>query len=117
MAVITSDVHVEVRRPRRSVVVGVLLVVWVAAYFVLRGIDTLTLGGQETTGFHRWLTDHRDDVGQGNALFDAIRVAVDHFVVLLQNLISQPSYDRPIPVIEWLGVVALAAYLAWAFGT
>jgi glycine betaine/proline transport system permease protein len=117
MAAITSDVHVEVRRPRRSVVAGVLLVVWVAAYFVLRGIDTLVLGGQETTAFHRWLTDHRDDVGQGNAVFDAIRVGVDHFVVLLQNVISQPSYDRPVPVIGWLGVVAVAAYLAWAFGT
>ncbi|WP_405070237.1 ABC transporter permease subunit [Kribbella sp. NBC_01510] len=117
MAAITSDLHVEVRRPRRSVVVGVLLVVWVAAYFVLRGIDNLVLGGQETTAFHRWLTDHRDDVGQGNAVFDGIRVGVDHLVVLLQNLISQPSYDRPVPVIGWLGVVALAAYLAWAFGT
>ncbi len=116
MAAITGSVEVEVRRPRRSVVIGVLLVVWVAAYFVLRGIDTLVLGGQETTAFHRWLTDHRDDVGQGNAVFDAIRVAVDHFVVLLQNLISQPSYDRPVPVIGWLGVVAVSAYLAWAFG-
>jgi glycine betaine/proline transport system permease protein len=116
MAAITSDMEVEVRRPRRSVVVGVLLVVWVAAYFVLRGIDTLVLGGQETTALHRWLTDHRDDVGQGNVFFDAIRIAVDHFVVLLQNVISQPSFDRPVPVIGWLGVVAIAAYCAWAFG-
>ncbi|MGW5191619.1 ABC transporter permease subunit [Kribbella sp. NPDC004138] len=117
MAAITSDVEVEVRRPRRSVVVGVLLVVWVAAYFVLRGIDTLVLGGQDTTALHRWLNDHRDDVGQGNAFFDAIRFVVDQFVVLLQNVISQPSFDRPVPVIGWLGVVAIAAYCAWAFGT
>ncbi|TDW89768.1 glycine betaine/proline transport system permease protein [Kribbella pratensis] len=116
MAAITSDVEVEVRRPRRSVVVGVLLVVWVAAYFVLRGIDTLVLGGQETTPLHRWLTDHRDDVGQGNVFFEAIRIVVDHFVVLLQNVISQPSFDRPVPVIGWLGVVAISAYCAWAFG-
>ncbi|GAB2680775.1 ABC transporter permease subunit [Kribbella swartbergensis] len=116
MAAVTSDVEVEVRRPRRSVVVGVLLVVWVAAYFVLRGIDTLPLGGQETTPFHRWLTDHRDDVGQGNAVFDAIRVVVDQFVVLLQNVLAQPSYGRPVPVVGWLGVVAVSAYLAWAFG-
>ncbi|WP_350279866.1 ABC transporter permease subunit [Kribbella sp. HUAS MG21] len=116
MAAITSDVEVEVRRPRRGVVVGVLLVVWVAAYFVLRGIDTLVLGGQETTALHRWLTEHRDDVGQGNVFFDAIRIGVDHVVVLLQNLIAQPSYDRPVPVIGWLGVVAIAAYCAWAFG-
>ncbi|HZX03137.1 ABC transporter permease subunit [Kribbella sp.] len=116
MAAITSNVEVEVRRPRRSVVVGVLLVVWVAAYFVLRGIDTLVLGGQDTTALHRWLTEHRDDVGQGNGFFGAIRVAVDQIVVLLQDVISQPSFDRPVPVIGWLGVIAIAAYCAWAFG-
>ncbi|MEV4266887.1 ABC transporter permease subunit [Kribbella sp. NPDC049584] len=116
MASITGSVEIEVRRPRRSVVVGVLLVVWVALYFVLRGIDTLVLGGQETTALHRWLTEHRDDVGQGNVFFDAIRIAVDHFVVLLQNLISQPSFDRPVPVVGWLGVIAISAYCAWAFG-
>ncbi|MFD3404674.1 ABC transporter permease subunit [Kribbella sp. NPDC058693] len=116
MASITGSVEIEVRRPRRSVVVGGLLVAWVALYFVLRGIDTLVLGGQETTALHRWLTEHRDDVGQGNVLFDAIRIAVDHFVVLLQNLISQPSFDRPVPVIGWLGVIAISAYCAWAFG-
>ncbi|NUR98976.1 MAG: ABC transporter permease, partial [Kribbellaceae bacterium] len=116
MAAITSDVEVEVRRPRRSVVVGVLLVAWVAAYFVLRGIDTLVLGGQDTTALHRWLTGHRDDVGQGNVFFDAIRAVVDQFVVLLQDVISQPSFDRPVPVVGWLGVIAIAAYCAWAFG-
>ncbi|HWD79336.1 MAG TPA: ABC transporter permease subunit [Kribbella sp.] len=116
MAAITSNVEVEVRRPRRSVVVGVLLVVWVSAYFVLRGIDTLVLGGQDTTALHRWLTGHRDDVGQGNVFFDAIRAVVDQFVVLLQDVISQPSFDRPVPVIGWLGVIAIAAYCAWAFG-
>jgi glycine betaine/proline transport system permease protein len=116
MASITGSVEIEVRRPRRSVVVGVLLVAWVALYFVLRGIDTLVLGGQETTALHRWLTEHRDDVGQGNVVFEAIRIAVDHFVVLLQNLISQPSFDRPVPVIGWLGVIAISAYCAWAFG-
>ncbi|MFD7153387.1 ABC transporter permease subunit [Kribbella sp. NPDC059898] len=116
MAAITSDGEVEVRRPRRSVVAGVLLVVWVAAYFALRGIDTLVLGGQDTTALHRWLTEHRDDVGQGNGFFGAIRVAVDQVVVLLQDVISQPSFDRPVPVIGWLGVIAIAAYCAWAFG-
>ncbi|WUJ73974.1 ABC transporter permease subunit [Kribbella soli] len=116
MASITGSVEIEVRRPRRSVVVGVLLVAWVALYFVLRGIDTLVLGGQETTALHRWLTEHRDDVGQGNVFFDAIRIAVDHFVVLLQDLISQPSFDRPVPAIGWLGVIAISAYCAWAFG-
>lgn len=116
MASITGSVEIRVRRPRRGVVVGVLLVVWVAAWFVLKGINTLALGGQETTALHRWLTDNRDFLGAGNAFLDAIRVAVDQIVILLQAVIAQPSYGRPVPVIGWLGVVAVAAYLAWAFG-
>lgn len=116
MASITGSVEIRVRRPRRGVIVGVLLVAWVAAWFLLRGVHTLDLGGQETTGLHRWLTEHRDFLGSGNAFLDAIRVAVDQLVILFQAVIAQPSYGRPVPVIGWLGVVALAAYLAWAFG-
>ncbi|MDX6264191.1 MAG: glycine betaine/proline transport system permease protein, partial [Kribbellaceae bacterium] len=116
MASITGNVEIHVRKPRRGVVVGVLLVVWVAAWFVLKGVNTLALGGQETTGLHRWLTDHRDFLGSGNAVLDGIRVAVDQLVILLQAVISQPSYGRPVPVVGWLGVVAVSAYLAWAFG-
>ncbi|TCM45641.1 proline/glycine betaine ABC transporter permease [Kribbella sp. VKM Ac-2568] len=116
MASITGSVEIRVRRPRRGVIVGVLLVAWVAAWFLLRGVNTLSLGGQETTGLHRWLTEHRDFLGSGNAFLDAIRVAVDQLVILFQAVIAQPSYGRPVPVIGWLGVVALSAYLAWAFG-
>ena len=38
MASITGSIEIRVRRPRRAVVVGVLLVVWVAAWFVLQGV-------------------------------------------------------------------------------
>ncbi|HEY0693357.1 MAG TPA: ABC transporter permease subunit [Kribbella sp.] len=116
MASITGSVDIQVRRPRRSLVVAGLLIGWVAIWFALRGRDTLTLGGQETTRLHRWLTAHRDFTGTGNVVLDAIRIAVDHLVVLFQDVISQPSDGRPVPVIGWLGVVAVSAYLAWAFG-
>lgn len=116
MASITGSLEIHVRRPRRSLVVAGLLIGWVAVWFVLRGIDTLPLGGQETTRLHRWLTDHRDFAGTGNFLLDAIRVSVDNLVVLFQSVLAQPSYGRPVPVIGWLGVVVVAAYLAWAFG-
>jgi glycine betaine/proline transport system permease protein len=53
MASIAESVEIQVRRPRRSMVTGMviagLLVGWVAIWFALRGLDTLTLGGQETT--------------------------------------------------------------------
>ena len=118
MASITGSVEIRVQsnRPRRLLLGGGLLVAWVAVWFVLRGLDTLTIGGQETTRLHRWLTEHRDFVGSGNAVLDAIRITVDQLVVLLQDVLAQPSYGRPVPVIGWLGVVAVSAYLAWAFG-
>jgi glycine betaine/proline transport system permease protein len=116
MASITGSVEIRVRRPRRGLIVAALLIGWVAAWFGLRGVDTLALGGQETTWLHRRLTDHRDFVGTGNVVLDAIRIVVDQLVVLLQAVIAQPSYGRPVPVVGWLGVVAVAAYLAWAFG-
>ena len=116
MASVTGAIEIRVRRPRRGLVVAALLIGWVAVWFVLRGIHTLALGGQDTTGLHRWLTRHRDFVGTPNVALDAIRTVVDHLVVLFQAVIAQPSYGRPVPVIGWLGVVVLAAYLAWAFG-
>lgn len=116
MASITGSIELIVRKPRKVVLVGGLLVVWLALWFVLRGVHTLALGGQDTTPFHRWLTEQAGVVGSGNAVSDGIRVVVDQLVVLLQSLIAQPSYGRPVPVVGWLGVVAVSAFLAWAFG-
>ncbi|GAA1539079.1 ABC transporter permease [Kribbella lupini] len=116
MASITGSIELIVRKPRKLVLVGGLLVVWLALWFVLRGLNTLALAGQDTTPFHRWLTEQAGVVGSGNAISDGIRVVVDQLVVLLQNVIAQPSYGRPVPVVGWLGVVAVSAFLAWAFG-
>lgn len=118
MAAITGSLQVRMPRPRRIYVVGVLLLCWVLLFLVFRGIHTLELGGQETTPLHRWLTDIRDQTGPDrNAFFTAIRVVIDELVTLLQALISQPSFGRPVPALGWLGVVAVASYVAWFFGT
>jgi glycine betaine/proline transport system permease protein len=37
-------------------------------------------------------------------------------VTFVQDLISQPSGDRPLPQIGWLGVVGIAGFVSWAVG-
>lgn len=110
-------------RPGRGTLVVALLAGWLVLAELLRGRWTLSLAAADLTPLHRWLNDVNDSIGASRNsspvflyFFNEIRAAIDAFVVLLQNLIAQPSYGRPVPVIGWLGVVALVTFLAAALG-
>ncbi|MDH6492112.1 ABC transporter permease subunit [Streptomyces sp. SAI-127] len=110
-----------VRRISRSMVVAAILVVWLVLFAVLRGKQTLSLAAADLTDLHRWLNDVNDSIGanrNSNPLFlygfNEIRLVIDNLVTFVQDLISQPSGDRPLPQIGWLGVVGLAGYVSWA---
>ncbi|MFG2459629.1 ABC transporter permease [Streptomyces sp. NPDC048523] len=110
-----------VRRISRSMVVGAILVVWLLLFAVLRGKQTLSLAAADLTDLHRRLNDVNDSIGadrNSNPLFlygfNEIRLVIDNLVTFVQDLISQPSGDRPLPQIGWLGVVGLAGYVSWA---
>ncbi|MEO6090870.1 MAG: hypothetical protein ABIQ18_47985, partial [Umezawaea sp.] len=114
---------VDVRRPSRGVVVALILVLWLALWAVLRGLHTLALGPAQLTPLHQSLNDLNDAIGASrntNPLFlyffNEIRLVIDEFVIFLQSLIAQPAFDRPYPLIGWLGVVALAAFVSYAAG-
>ncbi|MFF6808251.1 ABC transporter permease, partial [Streptomyces sp. NPDC012616] len=113
----------EPRRISRSLVIGVILVVWLMLFAVLRGRQTLALAAADLTGLHRWFNDVNDSIGANrdtNPLFlyffNEIRLVIDTLVTFVQELISQPSDARPLPQIGWLGVVGIAGYVSWAFG-
>ncbi|MEV7069420.1 ABC transporter permease subunit [Streptomyces sp. NPDC093990] len=110
-----------VRRISRSMVVGAILVVWLVLFVVLRGKQTLSLAAADLTSLHHRLNDVNDSIGanrNSNPLFlyffNEIRLVIDNLVTFVQDLISQPSGDRPLPQIGWLGVVGLAGYVSWA---
>jgi glycine betaine/proline transport system permease protein len=111
------------RRPlNRPVQAAVVLAIWVAVWPLVRGRDTLALSPADLTPLHRWLNDVNDSVGanrNSNPIFlyfvNEIRAAVDAFATFVQALISQPSFGRPVPVLGWLGVVAVVAYVSWVF--
>lgn len=125
MAVVArTPVSPAVRRPGRGWLTAGILVGWVGLYFLLRGRDTLTLAPAELTPLHRGITAFSDSVSAGRSTnplfvfgFDGIRLAIDTFVILIRDLIAQPSFGRPVPVIGWLGVVALFTLLAAVAGS
>ncbi|MFF7190374.1 ABC transporter permease [Streptomyces sp. NPDC008222] len=107
----------------RRTAVAAILIAWLVLFAVLRGRQTLTLAAADLTGLHRWLNDVNDSIGanrNSNPLFlyffNEIRLAIDNLVTFVQSLISQPTGNRPVPQIGWLGVVGLAGYVSWALG-
>jgi len=100
-----------------------VLIAWVVLWIPLHGINTLTLASSELTPLHTWLNGLNETVNASRDssllfrfVFDPIRLVIDLLVRFIQGLISQPALGRPAPVLGWLGVVAVAGFLSWAFG-
>jgi glycine betaine/proline transport system permease protein len=109
-------------RGRRLLIVAVLAV-WVLGWALLNGRDTLALGGAELTPLHTSFSegmDAIDDSRNSNPFFlyfiNYIRLFLDEAVTFVQAMISQPSFGRPVPVLGWLGVTALATAVAFLYG-
>ncbi len=107
---------------RRALVVAVL-VAWVALWALLKGRDTLALDGADQTPVHIWLNGVRDWVDanrNSSPIFvygvNEIRQVLDGVANGLRALLAIPALNLPIPVLGWLGVVALLGYLAWLVG-
>ena len=115
--------YVEQHKPRRTglKLLGIL-VFWLIGYFALQGQMTKALGLQDTTELHQKFNDARDWVqleGADNWLvggvFGGISDALNAIVLFFQELIAIPAFPRPVPEIGWLGVVALGAWITYAF--
>lgn len=116
--------RISVRRPGRGVLILGILVLFMALWTVLRGTHTLALGAAQLTPLHHAINDFNDALGASRNsnpvflyFFNEIRVVVDEFVTFLQALIAQPSFGRPVPLIGWLGVVAIVGYVSYAVST
>ncbi|GLY49111.1 ABC transporter permease subunit [Lentzea sp. NBRC 102530] len=106
---------------RKSLILGGILLAWLVLWVVLRNVGTLSLGAADLTPLHRWINSVNDAVGASRNsnpvflyFFNEIRLVIDEFVTFIQALIAQPSFGRPVPVIGWLGVVAIAGFVSLA---
>jgi glycine betaine/proline transport system permease protein len=112
----------EVARRRHTApkLLGVV-VVWVVGWALLKGRQTLTIGGAELTDLSRWLNDFRDDVERArpgsfflDTLIGGASDALDAVFTFLAELVSAPAFPRPVPEIGWLGVLAILVWVAYA---
>ena len=105
--------------PRWAMVLGVIGV-WIILWAMTKGTDTLEIPGREHTDLHNSLTGFRDSVLASRdtnpivALTTNIADAFRNSFDWLQRLVSEPDFPRPVPQIGWLGVTAVATWVALA---
>jgi glycine betaine/proline transport system permease protein len=111
------------RRIRRIELVGLVIVGWIVLYIPFKGKNTLPLAPSDLSQVHNKLNDLNTWVGENQNsnpifthFFNEIRAFIDWLSHGVQLLISQPYGDRGLPLIGWLGVLAVAGFVAWTFG-
>ena len=109
------------RLDRRGLVV-VTVLAWLVVFAFVRGRQTLTLASASVTGLQSRLNDLNTSAGTDRNtspfflyFINYIQIGTTHVVTFFQALLSQPEGGRPLPLIGWLGVVALATLAAGAF--
>lgn len=109
---------------RRWVLLLLLLVTWIVVATVLKGRDTLELSTMENTPVTQWLNDGIDAIRanrQSNPLFvyvfNPIRMVVEFFIEAIRALISLPQGSNVIPIVGWLGSLAIVGYIVYATST
>ncbi|HEV7647840.1 MAG TPA: ABC transporter permease subunit [Actinophytocola sp.] len=111
------------RGPRRWLAIVSILAGWLVFFVIFQGRATLELAPAQLTGLHRWFNDLNDTIGANRNsnpiflyFFNEIRLVIDNLVTGFQYLVSKPIAGRGVPLIGWLGVVAIAGYVSWVFG-
>ena len=110
----------EERRTPRWLLALAVVGVWVVVWAFTAGRDTLVLPGRESTPLHDALTGFRDSVLAGrdtNPVMQVTNVVAEVFrdvVDWAQRMVSVANFPRPVPEIGWMGVTAVATWLAYA---
>ena len=112
---------VEHRSRHTGLLLGLIALVWVLGWSLFHGQNTLETPFQQLNDLHRWINDLRDNIqasAQTNWFFHGVIGNISDFfnwlVLQVQRLVSIPATPRPVPVIGWLGVVALLGWVALA---
>jgi glycine betaine/proline transport system permease protein len=101
-----------------SWLVGGVIAAWVIVWSFAKNHDTLFIPQSRVTSVHEWLLNRFDDLESSNFFVlqglhkfgEFLRWIVEQ----IQPLISKEDFPRPYPQIGWLGVVAVAVWIALA---
>jgi glycine betaine/proline transport system permease protein len=106
---------------RKSYLLLGSVTIWILLGRLLHGKNTLQIDTYENTSFTSFVGQKALDL-RGNRtespafiyFFNPIRGAIDGFVQVIRNLIAVPALNSVIPIIGWLGVVAIIAFVVFA---
>jgi glycine betaine/proline transport system permease protein len=106
---------------RKSYLLLGSVTIWIFLGRLLHGKNTLQIDTYENTSFTSFVGQKALDL-RGNRtespafiyFFNPIRGAIDGFVQVIRNLIAVPAPNSVIPIIGWLGVVAIIAFVVFA---
>ncbi len=108
---------------RNVLAVAGTVLVWVIGWITLQGKWTLELAPAQLTGVHRalndfnaWISSGRDENPWFIYFFNPIRAAIESLSNLFTTTIAVSPEGKGIPTIGWLGVVALATWIAFSIG-
>ncbi|MCU1406236.1 MAG: transporter permease subunit [Glaciihabitans sp.] len=110
------------RIPTWAYIVVAVLVLWIGAYALFRGVATFPLGQAELTDLQRSLNGFSDWVSasrQSNPIFlvlEQVRVVVAAATGFMLSLLSETDYGIGAPEIGWLGAVALFSWVGQLAG-
>lgn len=106
---------------RKSYLLAASVTTWILLGRLLHGKNTLQLDTYENTSFTSFvgkkaleLRGNRTESPAFIYFFNPIRATIDGFVQFIRNIIAVPAPNSVIPIIGWLGVVAIVAFIVFA---
>ena len=106
---------------RKSYLLLGSVTIWILLARLLHGKNTLQLDTYENTAFTTFVGEKALEL-RGNRtgspafiyFFNPIRAVIDGFVQFIRNIIAVPAPNSVIPIIGWLGVVGIVAFVVFA---
>ena len=106
---------------RKSYLLIASVTIWILLGRIMHGKNTLQLDTYENTSFTSFvgkkaleLRGNRTESPAFIYFFNPIRAVIDGFVQGIRNVIAVPAPNSLIPIIGWLGVVGIVAFLVYA---
>ena len=115
------DDHVPEFLRRKWVIIVGLLIVWFALGRIFKGVHTLDLPNAQDTPTTAFLGEFAANIRAARAenpiflyVFNPFRQGIEGFIEVIRLTISEPASGAVIPLIGWLGVLALIGFVVFA---
>jgi glycine betaine/proline transport system permease protein len=106
---------------KRSWLIAILFATWLIIANVFQGKATLVLAVPEDTGVTTWagnvakaVRENRSDGAAFKYFFNPVREFIDGFVTGIREIIAIPAGNSSIPMLGWLGVIAIIGFVVYA---